>query len=140
MFSDIQHAGYLVEDLMTAVAWYEETFGAKYTGGGVSPVGKIGFVQIGVVEVELIEPADKGELAAGSDHVFHHMGYVVDDLDKAVADFQAKGYQFATPEPFVNVMGYRLIFFDTSSTRGTRIHLTEASSVKRAPDGGRTGT
>ncbi len=129
MFSKIQHAGYLVEDLEAAVDWYVKTFGGKHTGGGGAAAGKLAFIQIGDVEVELIEPPDKSGLSGGDNHLLDHVGYVVDDLDKAVAEYKAKGYKFATDGPFVNIMGYRLIFFDISSTHGTRIHLTEASSL-----------
>jgi len=130
MFSKIQHVGYLVEDLDTAVEWYSRTFGGKRTGGGAAGAGKVAFVQIGDVEVELIEPVDKSGLTGRANQVFHHVGYVVEDLDKAVAEFKARGYKFATAEPMVNIAGYRLIFFDMSSTKGTRIHLTEKSSLK----------
>jgi catechol 2,3-dioxygenase-like lactoylglutathione lyase family enzyme len=129
MFSRIQHAGYLVEDLEAAVAWYEKTFGGKRTGGGAAAMGQLAFVRIGDVEVELIQPVDRSGLTGRGDHVFHHVGYVVDDLDKAVAGYKAKGYTFATSKPMVNVAGYRLIFFDTSCTNGMRIHLTEARSL-----------
>ena len=129
MFSKIQHAGYLVEDVEAAAAWYEKTFGGKRTGGGSAAMGKLAFIRMGDVEVELIEPADRSRLTGRGDHVFDHIGYVVEDLDKAVADYKAKGYTFATTEPMVNVAGYRLIFFDTSCTNGARIHLTEASSL-----------
>ena len=131
MFTTVHHVGYQVQDLDSTVAWYQEIFGAIYSGGDAAGAGKIGFVQIGGVEVELIEPADKAGLQGQDGPVFHHVGYVVEDLDTAVSDFKAKGYKFASEEPFTNVMGYRLIFFDTASTRGTRIHLTEASSLKR---------
>ena len=129
MFSKIQHAGYLVEDLESAIAWYVKTFDGKHTGGGTAAAGKLGFIQIGDVEVELIEPPDKSLLPGSGNHLLDHVGYVVDDLDKAVAEYKAKGYRFATDGPFVNIKGYRLIFFDTASTHGTRIHLTEASSL-----------
>ena len=138
VFNKVQHVGYLVPDVDAAVAWYERTFSAKYTGGGSAPIGTLGFVQIGDVEVELIEPSDKSGLASGQ-HTFHHVGYVVDNLDEAVANFKAKGYKFATPEPRINIMGYRIIFFDTSSTEGTRIHLTEASSLEGKRTGPETG-
>ena len=132
MFSSIQHTGYLVRDLDDAVAWYQRTFNAEYTGGGPASgvAGRIGFVQMGNAEVELIEPEDKSVFGGSGDHLFHHVGYVVDDLDEAVADFRARGYMFATSVPIVNAAGYRLIFFDTASSNGTRIHLTDASSIK----------
>jgi catechol 2,3-dioxygenase-like lactoylglutathione lyase family enzyme len=131
MFIKVHHVGYLVDDLDAAVEWYGKAFGGKHVGEGATALGRIAFVQMNDVEVELIEPLDKSEVAGSSDLVFHHVGYVVDDLDAAVADFKARGYKFATPEPFTNFAGYRLIYFDASSTRGTRMHLTEASSLTR---------
>ena len=133
VFSSIQHAGYLVPDLETAVAWYVNAFGCTYTGGGPATgvAGRIGFVQMGAAEVELIEPADKSAFARSTDHIFHHIGYVVEDLDEAITEFRRKGYRFATPQPMVNAAGYRLIFFDTSYTHGTRVHLTDVRSIGR---------
>ena len=130
MFSKVQHVGYLVENLDEAVAWYETTFGGKSIPGGTVPTGKIAYVRMGDVEVELIEPPDKAELAGKGDHVFHHVGYVVDDLDKSVADFKAKSYRFDPPEPHLNPIGNRLIHFDPLSMKGRRIHLTQASTPK----------
>ena len=130
MFRKIQHAGYLVEDIDAAVAWYEKTFGGAKIGGGEAEMGKLAFVRVGEAEVELIEPADRSQLTGGGDHVFHHIGYFLPDLDKAVADYKARGYKFATEQPWVNAAGYRLIFFDTSCTNGTRIHLTDSSTMK----------
>ena len=56
MFSKIHHAGYHVEDIDAAVAWYEtlrlplvediETFGGVRTGGGTAAAGKLAFVRI----------------------------------------------------------------------------------------------
>ena len=129
MFIKVQHAGYLVENLDEAIDWYVNTFGAEHTGRGMGGPGELGFVQIGQVEVELIQPSDMSQLA-GATHALHHVGYVVEDLDKAVEEFKAKGYKFATEEPISNFMGYRLIYFDTESTNGTRIHLTDARTMK----------
>ena len=130
MLGKIHHAGYLVDNLDAVVAWYEKTFDGKQTAGGDTPGGgKVAFVRLGDGEVELIQPADKAELA-GHSWAYHHIGYVVDNVEKAMVDLKAKGFKFATDAPIVNVAGYRLIHFDTSTTDGMRIHLTEASSLK----------
>ena len=47
-----------------------------------------------------------------------------------MVELKAKGIKFATDTPIVNLAGYRLVHFDTSTTDGMRIHLTEASSLK----------
>ncbi len=129
MFSKIQHVSYLVEDLDATVAWYQKAFGARYVKGGPISHGRAGLVRMGNVEMELIEPSDRSELAGPGEHVFHHVGYVVDDLDKSIADFKARGYKFRHPEPVVNIFGYRVNQFDTESTNGTRILIMDASSL-----------
>ena len=130
MFGKVHHVSYLVEDLGSTIDWYVKLFQAEFTGKGqVAGLGHVGFVQIGGVEVEFIEPEDRSQLQPGGGHIFHHVAYVVDELDRAVVDFKTRGYEFATPEPFTNFMGYRLIYFEPWCTGGTRVHLTEANSL-----------
>lgn len=131
MFGKIHHVSYLVENLDAAIDSYVEMCRGEKTGQGhVAGLGEVGFVQVGDVEVEFIEPEDRSQLAPGRGHLFHHVAYVVEDLDGSVAEMRGRGYQFVTPEPFTNFMGYRLIYIDPSHTGGTRVHLTEASSLK----------
>ena len=131
MFGKVHHVSYLVEDLSATIDHYVKLFQGEFTGRGkVAGLGDVGFVQVGGVEVEFIEPEDRSQLQPGGGHVFHHVAYVVDKLDEAVANFRSRGYEFVTAEPFTNFMGYRLIYFDASCTGGTRVHLTEASSLK----------
>ena len=132
MFGKIHHVSYLVEDLNAAISSYVDMCQGEKTGQGhVAGLGEVGFVQVGEVEVEFIEPDDKSQLTPGGGHVFHHVAYVVENLDRFVADLGERGYGFLTPEPFTNFMGYRLIYIDPSHTGGTRVHLTEASSLMR---------
>ena len=132
MLLKVHHVGYLVPSLDDAVNLYVKTFGAKQSGrGAAGRLGEIAFIQAGEVEVELIQPNDRALLTNGDGHVYHHVGYVVDKLDEAVAEFKAKGYQFNSEEPNVNFMGYRLIYFDSKFTAGLGMHLTEASSMVR---------
>lgn len=131
MLLQVHHVGYLVPDLDAAVALYVNTFGAKQSGrGAAGRLGEIAFIQAGNVEVELIQPNDRALLTNGDDHVYHHVGYVVENLDKAVAEFKAKGYEFNSEEPVTNFMGYRLIYFNAKFTAGLGMHMTEASSLK----------
>ncbi len=131
MFGKIHHVSYLVENLAAAIDSYVKMCQGEKTGQGhVAGLGEVGFVQVGDVEVEFIEPEDKSQLSPGTDHVFHHVAYVVENLDQSVAEMRERGYRFVTPEPFTNFMGYRLIYIDPSHTGGTRVHLTEASSLR----------
>jgi len=131
MFTNFHHASYLVPALDDAIRSYAETFGGQETGREmVAGLGEVGFVQVGEVEVEFIQPEDAGVLQGEALPVLHHVAYAVEDLDQVVADYKSRGYRFATEEPLTNFMGYRLIYLDAAHTHGTRVHLTDATTLK----------
>ena len=131
MFTNFHHASYLVPALDDAIRSYAETFGGQETGREmVAGLGEVGFVQVGEVEVEFIQPEDAGVLQGEAFPVLHHVAYAVEDLDQVVAGYKSRGYRFATEEPLTNFMGYRLIYLDAAHTHGTRVHLTDASTLK----------
>ena len=131
MFRSFHHASYLVPILDAAIRSYTETFGGLETGRGIVPgLGEVGFVQVGEVEVEFIQPENPAVLESGAIPVLHHVAYVVEDLDRVVADYKSRGYRFATDEPFTNFMGYRLIYLDEAHTHGTRMHFTDATTLR----------
>ena len=92
MFQQIQHIGYLTPDLDAAVTWFQQSFGAVNAGGGnmaksaaVPSGGRNAFLRFGRAEAEIIEPEDKGGLATGR-LTMHHVGYVVADMDRSMAE------------------------------------------------------
>lgn len=134
MFSDIHHVSYLVPDLDAAIESYARTLGAIVAGrGAVANLGEVAFLQVGDVEVEFICPEDTASLE-GSDGawVVHHMAYAVENLDRVVEEHKGKGYRFLTEEPFTNFMGYRLIYFNPADTGGCRVHLTDATTLRKS--------
>jgi len=136
MFSDIHHVSYLVPDLDAAVESYARMYGAAVTGRGPVPnLGEVAFLQAGEVEVEFIRPEESslpefGLEAGGGNYVVHHVAYAVEDLDRVVAEHRDRGFRFLTHEPFTNFMGYRLIYFDPADTGGSRVHLTDAATLR----------
>ena len=72
MFTNFHHASYLVPALDDAIRSYAETFGGQETGRGmVAGLGEVGFVQVGEVEVEFIQPEDAGVLQGEALPVLH---------------------------------------------------------------------
>ena len=131
MFTNFHHVSYLVPNLDSAVESYVAMLGARQTGRGhVANLGEVGFLQVGGVEVEFIQPDDPAQLPADGSYAVHHVAYAVDDLDRVVAEHKARGYRFLTEQPFTNFMGYRLIYFDPADTGGSRVHLTDAATLK----------
>jgi methylmalonyl-CoA/ethylmalonyl-CoA epimerase len=131
MFDKIQHIGYLAADLDAAVNWFKQSFGAENAGGGnlgnslaVPSGGRNAFVRFGQIEMELIEPNDKGGLPRDA-LVMHHVGYVVSDISRALPALKSKGFKFPSDTPFTNPMGQQVLYFDPATTNGVLIHLTQ---------------
>ena len=132
MFTNFHHASYLVPNLDAAILSYADIFGGRETGRGTVPgLGEVGFVQVGDVEVEFIQPEDPAVLEGEAARVLHHVAYAVEDLDRVIAGYRSRGYRFATEEPITNFMGYRLIYLDPAHTHGTRLHFTDAATLRQ---------
>ena len=119
----IVHAGYRVQNLEKAIAWYVDNWQGEYLGGGRGRVGENAFVNFGQVQVELIRPDDPTGIPVHQ-HVMDHVGYVVGDIQSCVGDCQAQGLKFAADTVNTNSVGQQVLYFDTASTMGSRMHLT----------------
>ena len=120
----IVHAGYLVPDLDEAIAWYVEKFDGEHIGGGPSRTGsRNAFVNFGQVQVELIEPHDPSQL--GGNHAMDHVGYVMDDIHAGIDDCCGRGFRFVADAPNTNSVGQQVLYFDTATSMGSRMHLTQ---------------
>lgn len=120
----IIHAGYLVRNLEEAIAWYVDKFQGVHAGGGVSRRGgRNAFVNFGKVQVELIEPADPSTM--GVQHSMDHVGYVTHDIHAGMAQCSCRGFQFAAEAPNTNSIGQQVLYFDTNTSMGSRMHLTQ---------------
>ena len=132
MFEKIQHIGYLVADLDQAVDWFAKSFGAQNAGGGPSRRGgRNAFVHFGKVEAELIEPEDTSALPQHA-LVMDHVGYVVADINRTVTQLKSRGFKFAADAPNTNVIGQQVLYFDTATTNGVRLHLTQLPAQPNA--------
>ena len=120
----IVHAGYLVGDLDNAVEWYVQKFGGVHIGGGASRRGsRNAFVNFGQVQVELIEPTDPAAL--GLSHEMDHVGYSVLDIQSEMISCKEKGLSFVADVANTNSVSQQVLYFETGSTMGSRMHLTQ---------------
>lgn len=143
MFTDIQHIGYLIDDLDAGASWFAKAFGAINAGGTdmqPSPMvpsgGRNAFIRFGNVEVELMQPKDRTSLQKGK-LTLHHIGWLVADIAKSATDARARGIEMLVPEPYTNPMGQKIHYFNPGSTNGLWMHLTEvakpATTVSGSP-------
>ena len=120
----IVHAGYRVKNLDKAIAWYVDNFEGEHIGGGASRSGgRNAFVNFGQVQVELIEPADTAGMSDDV-HDMDHVGYVVGDVLSCMGGCQARGLKFVADAPNTNSVRQQVLYFDTETTLGSRMHLT----------------
>jgi catechol 2,3-dioxygenase-like lactoylglutathione lyase family enzyme len=120
----IIHAGYLVRNVAEAVAWYVDKFDGVHVGGGASRRGgQNAFVNFGQVQVELIEPQDPTTM--GADHAMDHVGYVTRDIHAGISECCRRGFQFVADAPNTNAIGQQVLYFDTNTSMGSRMHLTQ---------------
>ena len=119
----IIHAGYRVKNLEEAIKWYVDKFDGEHLGGGASRSGgRNAFVNFGRVQVELIEPGDPASM--GGDHVMDHVGYVVGDIPACMGGCQSHGLRFVADTPVTNSVGQQVLYFETDTSMGSRMHLT----------------
>lgn len=127
MFTGIYHVGYWTDDIAKAIAFYQTTLGAELFKEVTGPDGKtkMAFLHVGATDVELIQPADQSVLGGQTGLVLHHIGYLVPNLEEAMAELAAKGVKFAAAAPNVTPTNARIIYLDTASSNGARMHLTQ---------------
>jgi methylmalonyl-CoA/ethylmalonyl-CoA epimerase len=126
MIDGIYHVGYWTDDIANAINLYQRVFGAELFQEAVNPEGsKMAFLHVGQTDVELIEPADKSVLGGQTGIIIHHVGYLVPDIQAAMAELAGRGITFAAAAPNRTPTGAQIIYLDTASTNGARIHLTQ---------------
>ncbi len=84
-------------------------------------------VNFGNVQVELIQPPDTSSLSDDV-HDMDHVGYVVGDIPTCMGGCQERGLQFVADTPNTNSVQQQVLYFDTETTQGSRMHLTVVPS------------
>ena len=68
------------------------------------------------------EPADPASM--GGDHAMDHVGYVVGDIASCMGECQTRGLSFVADTPITNSVGQQVLYFETVTSMGSRMHLT----------------
>ena len=135
MFGLIDHVGVAVDDLDSALALYEGTFGMPVahretvSDQGVEAV----LLDVGDCHVELLRPLGErtavGKFLARRGPGLHHVAYRVDDIESALARLRELDIELIDSEPRTGIRRSRVAFLHPRSTGGV---LTEL--VEPAPD------
>ncbi len=131
MFAQIDHVGVAVEDLDSAIALHEGTFGLSLEHReivdeqGVEAV----LLDVGDGHVELLRPLGPdtavGRFLASRGPGLHHVAYRVDDIEATLASLRERGLQLIDETPRVGIRDSRVAFLHPRSTGGVLTEIVQ---------------
>jgi methylmalonyl-CoA/ethylmalonyl-CoA epimerase len=127
----IDHIAIVVEDIQTALGFWQEALGLQLAG--VEEVAEqksvVAFLPTGESEVELVKPttADSGvaRFLAKRGPGMHHICFEVDGLQAILDELKAKGVRLINETPTKGAAGNRIAFIHPESTQGVLVELYE---------------
>jgi methylmalonyl-CoA epimerase len=128
----IDHVGIAVKNLDEASKIYIEALvlTAKGTETVESQKVKVMFIPVGESNIELLEAtAPDGNIAKfieSKGEGIHHIALKVDNIDKALEELTAKGYQLIDKTARMGGGGHRIAFVHPKSTKGVLLELCES--------------
>jgi methylmalonyl-CoA/ethylmalonyl-CoA epimerase len=124
----IAHIGVAVRDLEEAARFYREVLGLTPRPVTVADGARILEFDLGESGVELLAADDPetpiGKYLAKRGPGIHHVCFRVPDLDAALAECRAAGYQLIDEVPRPGGHGRRVAFVHPKATAGILIELT----------------
>lgn len=152
----VDQVGIVVRDLDAAMALYSEDLGlGPWSVFTISPetcTGGMSFrdeqqphsfamaiCDVGTVTYELIQPLDGPssytEFLDAHGDGFHHVGFVVDDIDAAIAQMEAKGYSIVQSGRGFGTQGDgHYVYFETDAAIGYLVEAIQMPESMREPE------
>ena len=136
MLQKIYHLGYAVEDLEAAARFYKEHFGIST--GEPEEVEEQGIVttmfEVGESRIELLEPTRPdspiGKFLAKRGEGFHHVAFLVDDLEATLEELKESGVELIDETPRNGAGGTRTAFLHPKGAHGVLTELVELPKDK----------
>lgn len=135
MLDRIDHVGVATEDLESAIALYEGSFGMpvahreKVESQGVEAV----LLDVGDSHVELLAPLGPdtpvGKFLARKGPGLHHVAYAVDDIEEALSKLKEAGVDLIDNEPRTGIRGSRVAFLHPKATGGVLTEIVEPAAA-----------
>jgi len=130
---NLDHIGIVVHDLEATAAALERTLGLKLEEvENYQDVLRIGFLPLGPIDIELLEPTtDEGlnaEFLREHGEGVHHMAFAVEDLDASLAHALDQGAKLLLA-PTIGARGRRIAFLEGEGLGGTIVELVASSET-----------
>lgn len=129
----LDHIGIVVRDLEATAAALERTLGLKLEGvENYRDTLRIGFLPLGSIDIELIEPiTDEGlnaDFLSERGEGVHHVAFAVEDLEASLAHALDQGAKLLLA-PTTGARGKRIAFLDGDGLGGTILELVASSKA-----------
>lgn len=131
MIKKVDHIGIAVNNLQTALEFYEGILGIKCTGQERVEEQKVttAFLPLGDTELELLESTDPtGPVARFIEkrgEGLHHIALQVDNIEAALEKMKAAGVRLLDETPRGGAGGTKIAFLHPKASGGVLLELTE---------------
>jgi methylmalonyl-CoA/ethylmalonyl-CoA epimerase len=135
VFELIDHVGVAVDDLDATISLYEDTFGmALVHRETLDEQGvEAALLDVGDGHVELLLPLGEdtpvGKFVAKRGGGLHHVAYLVDDIDSALAGLKEKGVELIDSEARTGIRHSRVAFLHPRATGGVLTEIVEPAEA-----------
>lgn len=131
MLKKIDHIGIAVKDLEKALCFYRDQVGLELAG--IEEIEeqkvKVAFLPVGESKLELLETTDPtgpvGTFIEKKGEGFHHISFLVDDLETRLEQLKARGVELIDQKPRRGAGGAKIAFLHPRSTGGILIELCQ---------------
>ena len=127
----IDHIAVLVDDLQSALAFWQDALGLELAHVEDVPAerSQVAFLPAGGSEIELVRPTSNDSGLARylekRGPGMHHLCLEVDDLEGMLAQLKTKGIQLINETPLNGAGGKRYAFVHPKSAGGVMVELYE---------------
>jgi methylmalonyl-CoA/ethylmalonyl-CoA epimerase len=131
MLKKIDHIGFAVHSIEEARLLYEKVLGltCERIEEVPSQMVRTAFFSIGGTHIELLEPTDPSSPIAKflekKGEGFHHIGYLVDDLEAQLQTAERNGCALTSRNPVEGAGGKRIVFLHPKSAHGVLTEICE---------------
>jgi methylmalonyl-CoA/ethylmalonyl-CoA epimerase len=134
LFIALDHVGIAVEDLDTAIAFYETAFGMRLAHRETNSEQGVeeAMMEVGDSAIQLLSPLSPdtaiGKFLSTKGPGIQQMAYRVADIDAASARLRESGLRLLYDEPRIGTAGSRVNFIHPKSAGGVLVELVEPAA------------
>lgn len=129
MIKKISHIGVAVRNLDLAENFYTEILSMPVSDREQHGELRASFIPVGDTRIELLQSmTPDGVISKFIDKKgegVHHIAYQVDDINKALANLQAKGVELIDKQPRKGAHNSKVAFINPKGTYGILVELVE---------------